>query len=181
MRLRCPEGDAPSFSRSGSFGTGPYGTVIDAYRVVCSSGRQSDIFMDMYHQHKEMGDVPGFKTLPELPARIAKGCPPEVPGAAPGTYIFQALELERPSGIDLRKAELSHPDVDGWVYARLTISADGRVDPSSMDFPLPSLDPRLKELVSKYLGSLQLDPPLHKPGCPVPQRFEGGIEVRKSS
>ncbi|TAJ64632.1 hypothetical protein [Brevundimonas sp.] len=66
-RLRCSDGRAPGFGRIGSFGAGPYGSIIDGYSVSCggSSPAQSEIYMDMYHAgHVEAAAVPGFTIVP---------------------------------------------------------------------------------------------------------------------
>lgn len=77
-RLRCPAGDAPTYHRVGNFGFGPYGTIIDGYSVRCRDGRETTIFMDMYHRgHIERRSVRGF-TIVEAeeksdgPSRIAR-------------------------------------------------------------------------------------------------------------
>lgn len=62
-RLRCSDGQAPSFSRDGSFGHGPYGNILDRYTVLCAGGTpaSSAVFMDMYHAgFAEPRPVPGF-------------------------------------------------------------------------------------------------------------------------
>lgn len=62
-RLRCANGAPPDFSRSGSAGPGPFGSIVDAYSVTCrgSEPAQSVIFMDMYHPtHDETRAPPGF-------------------------------------------------------------------------------------------------------------------------
>lgn len=63
-QLRCTNGRAPAFSRSGSLGPGVFGSIVDAYHVVCPDGgepRESTIIMDMYHPgHVETGAPPGF-------------------------------------------------------------------------------------------------------------------------
>ena len=60
-RLRCPDGDRPAFSRIGSFGVGPYGNILDGYRVKCEGSDEVTVFMDMYHEgHVEKEAVPGF-------------------------------------------------------------------------------------------------------------------------
>lgn len=62
-RLRCSDGKAPTYSRNGNLGEGVYGSIVDAYNVVCASGepKQSTIIMDMYHpQHNEKAAPPGF-------------------------------------------------------------------------------------------------------------------------
>jgi hypothetical protein len=60
-RLRCPAGDAPAFWRIGSFGGGPYESIIDGYDVRCADGRDATIFMDMDHPgHDETRAPAGF-------------------------------------------------------------------------------------------------------------------------
>jgi hypothetical protein len=60
QRLACDGGGTPGFRRVGSFGAGPYTTVIDGYEVDCGSAK-STVFMDMYHPgHVERRAVPGF-------------------------------------------------------------------------------------------------------------------------
>lgn len=66
-RLRCADGRAPAFQRMGSYGAGPYGSIIDGYEVLCagSSPARSEIFIDMYHAtHVEAAPVPGFTIVP---------------------------------------------------------------------------------------------------------------------
>ena len=62
-RLRCANGRAPAFARSGSVGTGVYGNVIDLYDVQCPGSTPTDsaVYMDMYFpDHIETAAVPGF-------------------------------------------------------------------------------------------------------------------------
>jgi hypothetical protein len=60
-RLRCPDGKRPEFSRIGSFGAGPYGNILDGYRVKCAGRGDATVFMDMYHEgYVEKEAVPGF-------------------------------------------------------------------------------------------------------------------------
>lgn len=65
-RLRCSSGDPPRFDRSGSYGPGPYGTIIDGYRVRCAGSTDDRmVFMDMYHRgYVENRPVPGFTIVP---------------------------------------------------------------------------------------------------------------------
>lgn len=59
-RLVCAGGGTPVFSRVGSFGIGPYGTIVDGYDVDCA-GTKRLVFMDMYHpEYVEPRAVPGF-------------------------------------------------------------------------------------------------------------------------
>lgn len=60
-RLRCADGEPPTYSRIGSFGLGPYGNVLDGYKVKCEGRDDVTIFMDMYHQkYVETEAVPSF-------------------------------------------------------------------------------------------------------------------------
>ena len=59
-RLVCADGNPPSFQRKGSFGPGPYTSIIDGYEVDCA-GTKTLIFMDMYHPgYVERRPVPPF-------------------------------------------------------------------------------------------------------------------------
>jgi len=65
-RLRCPDGKRPKYSRIGSFGIGPYGNILDGYRVKCEGRDEDTIFMDMYHEgYIEKEAVPGFTIVDE--------------------------------------------------------------------------------------------------------------------
>ena len=62
-RLRCSDGKAPSFYRQGNVGPGPFGNIVDLYKVSCGEAepRESDVYMDMYHGgFIESRIVPGF-------------------------------------------------------------------------------------------------------------------------
>lgn len=60
-RLRCSDGKRPVYSRIGSFGLGPYGNILDGYRVKCEGSDEATVFMDMYHEgYVEKEAVPGF-------------------------------------------------------------------------------------------------------------------------
>ena len=60
-RLRCADGKRPAFSRIGSFGVGPYGNILDGYRVKCEGDDEVRVFMDMYHEgYVEKEAVVGF-------------------------------------------------------------------------------------------------------------------------
>ncbi len=79
-RLRCPDERRPQYSRIGSFGAGPYGNILDGYRVKCEGKDEVTIFMDMYHKDYIEGEaVPGFKIVnQELPqARLSLSSLPE--------------------------------------------------------------------------------------------------------
>lgn len=59
-RLRCPTGEAPSFERAGNIGEGPFGFIVDLYKVTCPEQQPVDIHIDMYHDGPENRAVPGF-------------------------------------------------------------------------------------------------------------------------
>jgi hypothetical protein len=59
-RLRCSDGAAPLFDRSGSVGLSPYGFTMDLYQVICSGAKPVEVYMDMYHEGGETRPLPGF-------------------------------------------------------------------------------------------------------------------------
>ncbi|MDF7776633.1 hypothetical protein P1X14_15355 [Sphingomonas sp. AOB5] len=59
-RLRCASGEAPSFNRAGNVGEGPFGFIVDLYKVTCPGQAPVDIYIDMYHDGGETRPVPGF-------------------------------------------------------------------------------------------------------------------------
>ncbi len=62
-RLRCEDGEAPEYSRIGSFAVGPFGRIVDGYEVVCegSEPAKTTIVLDMYHEgYEETEAVPGY-------------------------------------------------------------------------------------------------------------------------
>lgn len=63
-RLVCSDGSRPAFQRIGSFGQGPYTTIIDGYGVRCPAAIVT-VYMDMYHAgYVERRPVPGFRINP---------------------------------------------------------------------------------------------------------------------
>lgn len=67
-RLVCDNGEQVSaFARSGSAGIGPYGSMIDAYTVICDTYQgavEHTVFLDMYHaDYEETRPAQGFKAL----------------------------------------------------------------------------------------------------------------------
>lgn len=61
-RLRCSDGTAPAFRRTGNLGIGAYGYIVDNYAVDCGEADpgETNIVMDMYHDHVETKAVSGF-------------------------------------------------------------------------------------------------------------------------
>ena len=75
--LRTPGGEAVEYERVGSAGTGPYGNILDLYKVTTQDGkREWDIYIDMYHQDvTTLPQVapPGLLTLQQYTASQLKG------------------------------------------------------------------------------------------------------------
>ncbi|MFT3725851.1 MAG: hypothetical protein QM773_19990 [Hyphomonadaceae bacterium] len=66
-RLRCADGRAPAFRRTGNLGFGAFGAIVDAYDVTCagSTPAQTTIIMDMYFPgYVESQPVAGFTIRP---------------------------------------------------------------------------------------------------------------------
>lgn len=64
-RLSCPSGLESNYSRIGSVGIGPYGAMLDAYKVRCPEDLDRSpgtiVYMDMYHPtYVENKPIPGF-------------------------------------------------------------------------------------------------------------------------
>ena len=176
MRLRCKNGQAPKFQRRGSIGRGPYGNMLDGYMVECQGSEPKMVVMDMYHRgYRELAPVPGFTVLPELPARIAKGCPPAVPGTPVGEYIFNGLELERPTRVQADALKPEAVGAKGRVYVRLVVTTAGKADPVSVEV-LHITNEELRPHALAAINRMQFEPAEHHLGCKVPQRIEFGLD-----
>jgi hypothetical protein len=97
-RLRCSDGQAPQFFRAGNVGPGPFGNIVDLYKVTCPGAEPaaSDIYMDMYHGgFIESRTVPGFGGDAQVPAPA----PAPVPAPAPAETPVKAAEpVSDPTG-----------------------------------------------------------------------------------
>jgi hypothetical protein len=75
--LRTPEGETLDYERVGSVGKGPYGNILDLYRVTTKDGeKQWDVYIDMYHEDvKTLPQIapPGLLTLEQFSASKMKG------------------------------------------------------------------------------------------------------------
>jgi len=66
-RLRCANGQPPTYQRAGNVGPGVFGSIVDLYVTHCegSTPAQAEIYMDMYFPgHVEQRTVPGFLLTP---------------------------------------------------------------------------------------------------------------------
>lgn len=63
-RLRCPDGQAPSATRTGNVGTGVFGNIVDLFQVTCAGAKPVEVYMDMYHDGPEVRPIPGFTIAP---------------------------------------------------------------------------------------------------------------------
>lgn len=195
-RLRCPSGAVPNFERIGSFGSGVDGHILDGYEVLCDRPLPDpdtlprselapgavEIFLDMYHDgYREMAAVPGFTVLPEIPARIATGCPPRVvadPDSA-ARYVFIDLEVERPVRLS-RKFDVDEPVTvgqEGRAYVEFVIDTLGRPEPSSLNVRHIT-DEALRPHIIGALERIPLTAAEHHSGCKVRQRLAVALQFR---
>jgi hypothetical protein len=59
-RLRCTDGKRPRFQRVFSAGMGPFGRIMDEYKLACA-GTSESVYLDMYHRgHVEGRPIPGY-------------------------------------------------------------------------------------------------------------------------
>lgn len=178
LRLRCPAGDAPKFERIGSIGPGTDGHTLDDYLVECADDTTASVVIDMYHHgYREQRAVPGFSVLPELPARVAKGCPPEVPGTPAGQYVFNALEVESPARIAREALEAWRPGVSGRVYVRVIVEATGIPEAASVEITHADNE-EIRGLASDLVKALRFEPAQHHAGCAVPQYVQFPVTFR---
>lgn len=195
-RLRCPSGAAPNFERIGSFEPAADGHILDGYEVLCDRplpepdtipGRARvpgsvEIFLDMYHSgHREMAAVPGFTVLPDIPARVATGCPPRVVADADSAarYVFSDLEVEQPVHLT-RKFDVHEPvqiGREGRVYVEFVVDTLGRPEPASLNVRFIT-DEALRPHIADALARIPLAAAEHHPGCKVRQRLAVPIEFR---
>jgi hypothetical protein len=59
-KLRCADGNQPSYDRAGSVGVGPFGNILDDYVVTCKGMAPVEVYMDMYFEENETRTIPGF-------------------------------------------------------------------------------------------------------------------------
>lgn len=67
-RLICENDERISaFNRIGNAGIGPYGSMVDAYTVICDTNKgavEYSVYLDMYHSdYEEIRPAQGFKAL----------------------------------------------------------------------------------------------------------------------
>lgn len=177
-RLQCANGETPTFSRKGGFGRGPYGSIIDGYDVACGS-TQREVFMDMYHcNYRETRPLDGLAILPELPARLAKGCPPEVPSQHGKEYVFYWREVEFPAkwpdGLR-RPPKLQNVGTGGWTFINGVIGRNGKFEADGLTVTANDADRNLQPIV-EFVKTLTFEPALHHIGCPVRERVDIRVE-----
>ena len=193
-RLRCPSGAAPAFERMGSYGSGRDGHILDGYEVLCDrllpeprprselTPGAVEIFLDMYHDgYRELTAVPGFTVVPDIPARVATGCPPRVVSDADSAarYVFSDLEVERPVHLT-REFDVHEPvqvGMHGRVYVDFVVDTLGRPEPASIQVRYIT-DEALRPHIASALARLPLAAAEHHLGCKVRQRLEVGINFR---
>jgi hypothetical protein len=75
--LRTPDGEDVEYERVRSVGEGPYGNILDLYKVTTKDGKKTwEVYIDMYHEDaKGLPQVapPGLLTLQQYTALQLKG------------------------------------------------------------------------------------------------------------
>ena len=195
-RLRCPSGSVPNFERIGSFAPTSDGHIIDGYQVLCdrplperaavlrgeSTPDLVTIYIDMYHDgYREMAAVPGFTVLPDIPARVAIGCPPRVVADrdSAARYVFSELEVARPVRLS-REFDVDAPvqvGVEGRVFVEFVVDTLGRPEPGSLNVRYIT-DEALRPHIVGALMRIPLAPAEHHPDCKVRQRLAVPINFR---
>ena len=180
-RLRCPDGAAPTFARRGSVGSGADGHILDLYDVQCPSGGMSaNVYMDMYHGDvRERSAVKGFTVLPELPARMATGCPPQVGPTADSSarYVFNYLEVATPvKPLNVPAGPIT-VGFNAYVSVGFVVDTTGRPEPASLEFG-EFVEARERTAAQPIALGLRFTPAEHHPGCLVRQGTGVSLEFR---
>ncbi|HRQ63697.1 MAG TPA: hypothetical protein PKZ76_02330 [Xanthomonadaceae bacterium] len=78
-RLRCRNGLPPMFERIGQAGIGPYGKVLDAYRLECEREEPRTVYLDLYHCVEEQDAINGYDIVERKQPRKLERCESELP------------------------------------------------------------------------------------------------------
>lgn len=177
-RLVCASGESPTFSRDGSYGRGPYNTVIERYSLACGAN-QFGVFMDMYHcKYRESIPISGFTILPELPARSAMGCPPLLAGKIDKDYVFYGREVETPTVTPpelLKPPKLAGAGNGGWTFISGVVNTDGQLEEASLRVTSNDQERNLKPIV-EFVKLRKFKPAIHHAGCAVKQSVDIRVE-----
>jgi hypothetical protein len=73
-RLRCRNGLPPMFERIGQAGIGPYGKVLDAYRLECEREEPRTVYLDLYHCVEEQRAINGYDIVARRQPRELERC-----------------------------------------------------------------------------------------------------------
>lgn len=182
MRLRCPGGVQPLYERVGSITpTGPDENIIDGFVVHCPpSGPTVELAIDMYHEdYREQRQVGPFRVLPDIPARVAAGCPPAVVADPDSSarYAFHPLEVSVPARLLTEFPNPIAADVDGGAFVSFVIDTSGMPEMETLTvFAEPAA---LKKTAEAFVRGMRFDPAEHHVGCPVRQRLEGPLEFEQ--
>lgn len=173
LRLVCPSGKAPTFARNGSVGAGVDRHIMDLYAVRCGEGYDVRVYMDYYHNERELRPIPGFTILPETPARMAEGCPPRLTENADSNaaHLFSFLEVATPA-IPQRPfpERISGYGVTGRQQVRFVIDTLGQPDSSSIQAGQITSAATFAA-ASKLIPTLRFTPAEHHAGCKVPYLY----------
>lgn len=179
-RLRCPGGAAPAFEREGNVGSGGDTHILDAYAVTCPNGGPVlTVFMDMYHADRERRPVGTLTVLPELPARMATGCPPQVGPTADSSarYVYNYLEVETPAEpLDLPNGPVP-AGMAGYATVSFVIDTAGRAETASVQHGEYE-DAKLQEAATRIVTGLHFRPAEHHAGCRVRQGMALELQLK---
>lgn len=110
--LRDDRAKSPQYKRAGSLGPGPYGNLLDGYRILSSDGAEQEVYFDMYHRgHIELNPIPGFR-IANFGRGHYKAQPPKDPGNLKqlqkfGIDLFDACAVDAPTLRDYLGQEFS--------------------------------------------------------------------------
>lgn len=168
-RLVCPGGGAPDFARRGSVGEGADGDILDVYAVSCPNGGPNvSVLMDMYHSHRERRPVEGFTIFPELPARMATGCPPQA-GPSPDSsaaYVFNYLEVATPARLLNPPPDSIAVGFSAYPIVGVVVDTTGHPEPGSIQMA-DYIDAKTRAAAERIVTELRFTPAEHHPGCRV--------------
>jgi len=136
--LQCGCGQSFQFNRAGSVGSGPDGHMVDAYNLVCRTGKHSiTLYMDMYHAGPT-SLVPEGLTRVKLPPGAGLPVPGSIPPPPPnpddlppgerGIFLASQGKYEEALKCFDEILKTSPADADAWCNRGLTLKLWGKYE-----------------------------------------------------
>jgi hypothetical protein len=177
-RLRCPDSAVAQHERLGSRSGTADEHMVDTYIVDCApSGPTYRVIMDMYHPgHREKASIGPLMVLDELPAKMAKGCPPQTSSDpdSSATYVYSQFEVDQPAYLLEDEPPASKVGIGGRAWVSFVVDTAGAPEPATL--VLQHVEPEsLRPHVPAALRGLRFQPAVHHPGCLVRQQVEGPL------